>query len=185
MTIGGVAWVVLERQEGGAARRDPRWGRGLALAFAAAACQAGGLWLSKQGMGHGWLPRDQHLDPQAATLLRMVFAGLGIIPIVILHFRRERKRRAAGLVARQTRSWRSGMLLATGGAVVGPYLGVWMSLVASDRAPLGIAQTLCSLSPVLLLPFAATIHKERIGLRAVLGAVVAVAGSALLFARPH
>ncbi len=63
----------------------------------------------------------------------------------------------------------------------GPFLGVWMSLVASDRAPLGVAQTLCGLSPVFILPFAALIHKERVSPRAVLGAVVAVGGSAVLF----
>ncbi len=52
------------------------------------------------------------------------------------------------------------------------------------RSFAGIAQTCCSLSPVLLLPFAVTIHKEHVSLRAVLGAIVAVAGVALLFLEP-
>jgi drug/metabolite transporter (DMT)-like permease len=60
-----------------------------------------------------------------------------------------------------------------------------MSLVAADRAPIGVAQTLCSLSPIFLLPFAATIDKEHISLRAIFGAIIAVAGSALLFLQPQ
>ena len=204
MVIAGVAWVVLERPpankpdvrqlpaqaEPGAADANARGaasgfpahrGLGLALAALAAACQAGGLLLSKQGMGHGWLPPDQRLDPQAATLVRMVFAGVGIAPVLILHGLRQRRRAARGIHPHRFGSRRAGFLFAAGGAVVGPFLGVWMSLVASDRAPLGIAQTLCSLPPIFILPFAATIYKEHIGLRAIGGAVVAVAGAALLF----
>ena len=79
---------------------------------------------------------------------------------------------------------RAGYLFASGGAVVGPFLGVWMSLVAADHAPIGVAQTLCSLTPVFLLPFAVVIHKERISSRAVIGALIAVGGSVLLFFRP-
>lgn len=184
LTIGGVGWVVMERPSERLAKRSRYWGRGLLLAFVGAACQAGGLWLSKEGMGHGWLPEDRRLTPQAATFARMTFAALGMVPIVALHYRREAKRRASGLAAPPAGQWRAGLLFSTGGAVVGPFLGVWMSLVACDRAPLGIAQTLCSLSPIFLLPFAAAIHKERISYRAVFGAALAVAGSALLFVRP-
>ena len=39
------------------------------------------------------------------------------------------------------------------------------------------AQTLCSLSPIFILPFAVWFEKERIGFRAILGATVAVCGS--------
>ena len=86
-----------------------------------------------------------------------------------------------GIVLTRSGSRRAGLLFAFCGAVVGPFLGVWMSLVAGDRASLGIAQTLCSLPPVFLLPVARLVHKEQIGLRAVLGAIVAVLGVGLLF----
>ncbi len=180
LTVGGVGWVVLERpkrQKGKTKRRL----RGYVLAMIGAACQAGGLLLSKIGIGHGWLDSDHHLTPQTATLIRMCFAAIGMVPIVCIYKLRLRIRgvdvNAPPLVGSK---W-VGVWLACGGAVVGPFLGVWMSLVASDRAPLGIAQTLCSLTPLFILPFAVLIHKERIGLRAVVGAVVAVLGSALLF----
>lgn len=180
LVVGGVGWVVLERPSDESKAQSPHRTRGIILGFVGAVCQAGGLLLSKQGMGHGWLPETQHIDPQSATLVRMVFAALGMVPIVLVHSMRERAR--AGPPPRRIGSVRAGLLFTLGGAVVGPYLGVWMSLVASDRAPLGIAQTLCSLAPVFILPFVILIHKERVSPRAAIGAVIAVSGSALLFA---
>jgi drug/metabolite transporter (DMT)-like permease len=181
LVIAGVAWVIFERP-----RRTPRTiashrVRGVLLALVAAACQAAGLLLSKQGMGHGWLPPDQRLPPQAATFVRVLFAGLGVLPIFALHTYRQRVRRPIHGPPLRVGSPRVGLLFAAAGAVVGPFLGVWMSLVASDRAPLGIAQTLCSLPPIFLLPFVALIHKEHISARAVLGAFIAVGGVGWLF----
>lgn len=185
LTVAGVAWVVLERQPVTIGATRPHRARGVALASIAAVCQAGGLLLSKQGMGHGWLPVAQHMDPQAATYVRMMFGGIGVFPMLVIHARLEGARTAGGfnLWGRRTWSRRQGLALACCGAVVGPYLGVWMSLVATDRAPLGIAQTLCSLSPIFILPFVVMLYKERVSVRAAIGAVVAVVGSALLFLR--
>jgi drug/metabolite transporter (DMT)-like permease len=181
LTIGGVAWVVCERPVDARDRTTRHRLRGVILAFVGAACQAGGLLLSKQGMGHGILPEDQHIAPQTATFIRMMFGGIGVAPIVAIHAARQRRRRAAGLVPRRIGSVRGGLLFAAGGAVVGPFLGVWMSLVASDRVEVGIAQTLCSLPPVFILPFVVLIYNERVSPRAAIGAVVAVAGAAMLF----
>lgn len=185
LVIGGVAWVISERPRHAYQEPGRHVGRGVLLAFVAAACQAGGLLFSKQGMGHGWASAEEFIRPQTATLIRMVFAGVGVLPILCLHaYRRRRRGSLVGAPAR-ARSRRAGFAFAAAGAVVGPFLGVWMSLVASDRAPLGIAQTLCSLPPVFLLPFAALLHKEHISLRAILGAFIAVGGVALLFVRSN
>ncbi len=188
LTVAGVAWVVAERPTGADDAHRARRARGVALAFVGAACQAGGLLLSKQGMGHGWLPQQQHLAPQAATMIRMIFAGLGVIPIYIIYRARLSRRREQQGVESNRPLRRSVLLAGLGfavlGAVGGPFLGVWMSLVATDRAPLGVAQTLCSLSPIFLLPAVAVIHKERVTARATCGAIIAVAGAALLFVRP-
>lgn len=63
---------------------------------------------------------------------------------------------------------------------LGPVVGVWFSLVAIDRSPAGIAATLMSMTPVLILPLAVWIEKERLSWRAVAGAAVAVGGVAIL-----
>jgi len=180
-TVGGVAWVVLERPHPGAPTPHGHRARGLLLAFVAATCQAGGYLLSKAGLGHGWLPETEQMNPQAATLVRMVFAACGMVPVVYIHWLRGRARRAAGLRTTRAGSRRTGTLLAFGGSLVGPYLGVWMSLVAAHHAPLAVAQTLCSLPPIFVLPFARLVYREPISLRAVLGALVAVGGVTLLF----
>lgn len=183
LVIAGVAWVISERPDPDQTGAPPQVLRGVLLALIGAACQAGGLLLSKQGMGHGWAADGEFLKPQAATFVRMVFAGAGMLPLLLLHHVRRRGRFAPGNDPFRTGAWRTGCLCAAAGAVLGPYLGVWMSLEASDRVSLGIAQTLCSLPPIFILPFAALIHRERITRRAVLGALVAVAGVALLFSQ--
>ncbi|UCE62332.1 MAG: DMT family transporter [Phycisphaerales bacterium] len=179
--MAGVAWVVLERPKDTLGSHHKHRVRGIVCAAIGAACQAGGLLLSKQGIGHGWLPADQHMSAQAATLVRVAFGGVGMVPILAVYWGRERSRRVAGLIPDRAGSVRVGVLLTVAGAVVGPYLGVWMSLVASDRAPLGVAQTLCSMVPIFVLPFSVLVFKERVSPRAIIGAFLAVEGSALLF----
>jgi len=61
-------------------------------------------------------------------------------------------------------------------------LGVVLSLYAIGHAKyLGVASTLMSLSPVILLPVSILAFKERITLMAILGTVVTLAGAATLF----
>ena len=125
-------------------------------------------------MGHGWLPDDQHLSPQAATLIRMVFGGLGLAPILLMRIRRDCRRRARGIYTERIGSRRAGFVFAFLAAFFAGYLAVWLSLVAADRLPLGVAQTLCSLSPVFVLPLAVLIEKEHVSPRAAIGAFVAI-----------
>lgn len=183
VTLSGVVWVVLERP---ATPRDalahPHFNRGIVLAFLAAGCQAGGLLLSKKGIGHGLLPVDEHLPAQSATLVRMVFGAAGVAPILAVYgWRRNGAAHAASKLRRSGRA-RVGYALTLCGTVVGPYLGVWASLVAVDRTPLlGVAQTLLCLPPVLILPISIFLLKERVSRRAAIGAAIAVGGAALLF----
>ncbi|MCC6513262.1 MAG: EamA family transporter, partial [Geothrix sp.] len=67
------------------------------------------------------------------------------------------------------------------GAVTGPVLGVVLSLIAIAKAPMGVAATLMSLSPVLLLPVSHFVFKEKVGGHAILGTLLALAGAAALF----
>jgi drug/metabolite transporter (DMT)-like permease len=185
MTLAGIFWVLMERQPSTTVgseplARNPHATRGVILALIAAVCQAIGFMYSKKGIGHGVVEQASHLDPQAATFVRMVFGAIGMLPILILYWMHRSSPGRHASRQRRIGTRGAGYGLTAMGAVVGPYLGVWMSLVAMDRIPLGIAQTLCSLSPVLILPVVGLVYKERVNRRAVLGASMAVVGSIVL-----
>jgi drug/metabolite transporter (DMT)-like permease len=181
VTIAGVAWVIVERPRRGPVVASAHRVRGIVLALAGAACQACGLMLSKAGIGHGWVDEARHLDPQAATFVRMAFAGLGMAPILVLWHLRGRRLAAAGRAPVRIGTRRAGFAFTVAGTVVGPVFGVWMSLVAADATAVGIAQTLLSLTPIFILPYAALVEREHVSWRAVAGAFVAVGGVAMLF----
>jgi len=58
---------------------------------------------------------------------------------------------------------------------------VSFSLVAVKYSYVGIAATIMSIVPVLIIPLVILIYRERVSARAVVGAVLAVAGVVLLF----
>jgi len=193
MTVGGILCVIGERRYGPATIPRQKLLRGVLLALVAALCQSGGYLLSKIGMGHGEGGRG--VEAQAATLIRMIFAAMTIVPALAaqLWFRGRstatiawsahafpRSEKGAGGRANAS-AWRVGILFSLCGAVTEPYLGVWLSLIACDRAPLGVAQTLLTLSPIFILPATAIMHRERISLRTAIGALIAVGGAAVLF----
>ncbi len=140
--------------------------RGLFLAVGGALGQAGGLVLSKIGMGK--------FDPFAATQIR-VLAGFGGFLIVALALRWGGRMKAA-LADRPAVRW------ATLGAIFGPFLGVGLSLVAVQRTSAGVAASLMATTPVLILPIVVLLGRERFSLASLGGALLAVAGVALLFA---
>lgn len=181
LTLVGVAWVTLERAHPDA-KPHTKMRRGVLLALIASASQAVGFLLSKRGMGHG-VADAIPLDPQSATLVRVFFGLLGVVPVYIWRLRSERAARRGEPVTDApggASPVRRGYALAAAGAVTGPFLCVWCSLIAINLAPLGVAQTLCGLSPILILPIGWLVWKERITWRAAIGALIAVGGSAVL-----
>ncbi len=165
LVLGGVVWVVLERpaDELPEARRA-RIG-GVLLGIGGALGQAVGLVLSKHGMGD--------YDAFAATQIR-VFAGIAGFAVLFV-FLGQWPRVLAALGQGRAMAY-TGL-----GAFAGPFLGVSLSLVAVQLTHVGVAATLMSLMPVLILAPAVVIKKERVSWRAAAGAVVAVGGGALLF----
>jgi drug/metabolite transporter (DMT)-like permease len=166
ITLAGVAWVVLERSDGEAHPLDHRGA--LALGVLAAACQGFGLVLAKAGMA-GEVP------PLAATWVRMGVATAGMW-LLALAFGRT-----AGLDI--VASARRALAPVLGGAISGPFVGVWLSLVAARYTDVGVAATLMATTPVLIIPLVMRTEGYRPTPRAVLGALVTIAGVALLFAR--
>ena len=165
VTIAGISMVILTRREKG--RRGVKLSQpltGILFAFLGAVGQASGLVLSKYGVGS--------YDAFAATQIRILAAFvLFCTAFVSGGFRR---RVAAGLGDRRA----LGVIAL--GAFFGPFIGVSLSLVAIKHVETGIASTIMALVPVFLIVPAVAIYRQRIRPREVLGALVAVAGVALL-----
>jgi drug/metabolite transporter (DMT)-like permease len=167
LTVAGVAWVVLKRENHGVGQPKERLFFGVLMGLGGSVCQSLGLLAAKKGMAGGFPALD-------ATLLRMVAACAALWLAVAL---RGKMRRTFAVLREDP-----GALLFIGaGGVTGPYLGVWMSLFAVAHAKVGVAATLMALVPVFLIPITRVAFGERATWRAVGGTGAAFAGSALLF----
>jgi len=165
VTIAGVAWVVLERQDDGGETPTARRRRlGIWLAVLAAVGQAVGMVLSKAGLAD--------YDPVAATFIRILGAMIGYL-VLITVVRRWKAMRTAAAHARA-------MAIVLFGALVGPFLGVALCMVALQHSHPGVTATIISTTPVLILPFAILMYREKVSLRAAGGAALTVVGVALL-----
>jgi drug/metabolite transporter (DMT)-like permease len=169
VALGGMAWVVLERSRDGAGRRIPRedYVRGLLFGAGAALCQAAGLVTAKRGLAGGF-------PPLSGVMIRMTTAM--VVMWLLAAFRREIARTIRAPL--DDRIAGRAVLIA---AVVGPYLGVWLSLIAVQSARVGVASTLMAMTPVISLPLVHFLYHERVSRRAVAGTLIAMAGVAAMF----
>jgi len=169
LTACGIGWAALEPHGPARAAAAPAVPRatplGLLLALGGAVGQGGGLVLSKLGLGS--------YDPFAGTQVRVIagFLGFALVFALLGWWRRVppalADRRAIGLTAT--------------GAFFGPFLGVSLSLLAVQHTAAGIAASIMATSPILIIPAVVVLHRERVGVAGVGGALLAVTGVALLF----
>lgn len=169
VTIGGIAWVVAEKMVlvDTPIPREPRKYRlGILLAAGGAVGQAVGLLFSRLGLAGGY-------SAISATLVRVIVSALALAVIGLFQGKIH-----AHLVKMKDRK---ALLEVSAGALTGPALGVVLSLVAIAHASIGVASTLMSLTPVILLPVSHILFKERITSRAIIGTMIALLGVILLF----
>ena len=166
VTMSGISLVVLIK--------NPRQGqkvklnrpvKGLVYASVGALGQALGLTFSKFGMGS--------YNPLAATQIRLIAAVFTFTILITV----RKKWREIGSAFRRKKAL--GQI--TVGAVLGPFIGVTLSLVALQHAPTGIVSSLTSTSPVLIIPFSILIYKEKILPKEIAGALISILGVILIF----
>ena len=173
MVLAGIAWVVLERREGPDGQRHRHPVAGVLLGVVGAVTQGIGAVLSKVGMVRQIDGEAvEQCPPFAAAQVREI-AGLAAMVMFYFLIRAWpktisalRDRRAMGYIS--------------AGAFFGPFLGVALSMVAIRHLPVGIATTFIMMAPVFVIPLTVILHKEKVGVRAVAGALVAVAGVGVL-----
>ena len=153
--------------------------RGILLGIGAGAGQGVGLVLSKVGMAHysELVPATDEvattLIPFASTMMRAVM-GLIAFSLAMAYTRQFHK---LPQIVHDRKAFLAGM----GAVILGPFIGVSLSLMAVQMAPAGVAQTLMSLTPIFILLPSKMLYKTRITTLEVIGAIIAVAGASLLF----
>ena len=178
VTLSGIGISIMGKDDDGTRHlKLPR--KGILLGIGAGMGQGIGLVLSKQGLMHyaANIPSEATdvaaMMPFAGTQMRAVMGLIGFGATLIF-----------------LKKWRNmcrfftdlrGAAAAMGAILLGPFFGVSLSLMAVGMTNTGVAQTLMSLTPILILWPSRLMFGTKISMQEVFGAVIAVAGASLFF----
>ena len=166
----GISMVILERgkeQNNNKSLEKKDFIIGVLFGFASAICQAAGLILAKKGL-------SDNFPPLSGTVMRTLAATITIWLITMFL---GKTNQTISAVKDNPEALRNIL----GGVFFGPFLGVWLSLIAVQLAPVGIASTLMALSPLILLPIAKWGFKEKVSLNAACWTLTAICGTSIIF----
>ena len=169
VTIFGIGLVVLERSEVPNAKFKINK-LGIIYGLVGALGQAAGLIFAKLAFEEG------EVHKMVATFIRIISSVLILLIIALI----ARKYKNPVKLYKENPKALSSTII---GTVLGPYLGITFSLVAIANTKVGIAATLMSTMPIIMLPYVRYVYKERLSWRAIAGAFIAVAGVTILFVR--
>lgn len=173
VVIGGVVLASIGRAEGKGTFgtiAPPALRTGLLLALVASAGQGLGSAFAKMGMAG-----SAGVDPLGATLVRMFWAAAAYWVVVL-------PRQNIPVLAARLRD-RKGVAALVVAILMGPFISVWISLVAIKNTEAGIAQVLLGMVPIFVMLPAWLVYKDRPTARSVAGLLIAIGGGTLLFLR--
>ncbi len=166
LAVAGIGWVVTEKRRGKTQVEEKQYRRGILFGMAGALGQVANLVTARYGLVGGY-------PTVSATLIRIFVAILVLWGMAVL----TRQVRYTFAQWRDVKAFRA----IVAGAFVGPFLGIWLSLIAVQNARLGIAATLMALPPILLIPIEYFAYGQRVSRRSIVGTAVAILGVALIF----
>ena len=167
VTIAGILIVVLTRSKQSRQNNEGALSaKGLLFAFLSSVFQAGGMVLSKAGLGD--------YSPISGTQIRAFIAIFGFAINALLIGQ-------GAHVFLKVPKIREAFSSTIKGSVFGPFLGVALSLFSLQNTQAGATSTLMALTPVVIILPSVFILKQKIHALEVVGAAVAVAGAALFF----
>jgi len=168
ITLAGIAWVMLERNNSTQRQLTPKaYATGILLAVLAGAGQAGGSVTAKLGL-YGDFPT------MSGQIIRI---GVAMVVMWIITIASGKARKTIETVQQQPKAFKY-ILIAS---LFGPFFGVFFSLVAIQHTAVGIASTLMSLQPIFLIPIGYYFFKEEISWRSIAGTIVTLAGVTVIF----
>ncbi len=165
VTLAGIASVILIAEKGSKKVSFSKPIKGILFAFGGALGQAAGYIIGKFGMAD--------YDPFASTQIRLIAGIVGFAILFTLRghwpkFKASFKRKDA-------------LASLTLGSFFGPFLGISLSLYAVQKINPGVASTLISITPILLVPYAYFFKGEKVTPKEVVGTLVVLAGVAIMF----
>jgi drug/metabolite transporter (DMT)-like permease len=167
VTIAGILIVVLTRSKQSRQNNEGALSaKGLLFAFLSSVFQAGGMVLTKAGLGD--------YSPISGTQIRAFIAIFGFAINALLIGQ-------GAHVFLKVPKIREAFSSTIKGSVFGPFLGVALSLFSLQNTQAGATSTLMALTPVVIILPSVFILKQKIHALEVVGAAVAVAGAALFF----
>ena len=169
VTVMGIILVVSEKSNSPDSKYKMT-ASGFFNGFMGAAGQAGGLIFAKLAFDQG------EINGFVATFIRIVSSVIIFLPAVLIFHKFNNP-------IKTYRNNRKALISTLTGTVFGPYLGITFSMFAVANTNVGIAATLMSTMPVLMLPLVLYIYKDKLSWRAIIGAFITVAGVAILFLR--
>lgn len=179
VTILGISMSILGKEDGSNKLSLKLPLKGILFGIGAGIGQGLGLVLSKVGMNHyaTSIPESQQavssMIPFASTMIRALVGGLGFTLVMLI-------RKDFGKIVATIKDKKAiGATLVS--TIMGPFIGVSLSLMAVSLTKAGIASTIISLSPILILWPAHMIFKQKVTAREVVGAVISVIGVSLFF----
>ncbi len=166
ITITGIILVVISRDnetKTGLKLNFPV--TGILLALGGAMGQGIGLVISKFGM--------QGYDAFASSQIRVLTALAGFLVVFLV--------RGSWPGVRQIFHDKKASVALLIGSFFGPFLGVAFSLLAVQKTNPGVAQTLMSIVPIIIIPFSHFLFNEKIRFAEIIGAFIAFGGITLFF----
>ncbi len=165
LVIGGTTWVLWEQTP--EKELKVKWTYGIKYALLSALCMSLGIIFAKIGVAS--------CSTLQATFIRFLWSVIGLSLWGCL----------TGELGNWLMPFRNLRLLKLifFAVLIVIFGGFWLFLVALKYIDASIAAILNSTTPLFILPMAVFLMKEKITLRAILGAIVAVSGITLIFIR--
>ncbi len=167
VTMIGIAVVVFKREEKPTSNYRIDY-FGILYAVIGAAGQAVGLIYAKFAFNEG------AVNGFLAGFVRILNAFIIFYPLAIIT---NKFKKPIHIFSND----RKALLFTLIGSIFGPFLGITFSMISITYAKVGIASTLMSTMPIIMLPMVRFYYKEELSWISIAGAFVAVAGIAVLF----
>ena len=164
ITCSGILMVVLKPKNKNSKENACLSPRGITCIVLAVTFEAMGNIFTKIG--------SAGYDSSSSTQIRMICAFL--VFIIYVTFKRKWKHILRGCFDKK-------LMLYIAGGTISATVGITFLVSAFNLINTGVASTISSISPVLVIPISIAVFKEKVQLKEIAGAFISVAGIALFF----